>query len=171
MVAVSQRGEFEPFFRRHHPFVRTVLRSLGVPGQDLDDASQEVFIVVYRKATLVTVHAGARRWLGAICARVAANHRRKLRRRRETLLGEVPEQTASHRASDRVEARETLEAVRHRLAQLDRSMRAVFDLRVVHEAPMQSVAHQVGCSLATAYARLSRVRNHLRDGLAEPDLR
>lgn len=66
------------------PFVRASLRRLGVPSVGLDDAEQEVFLVVVRRRADYDPHRGVseRGWVWGICRNVARAQRRHDRRAR-----------------------------------------------------------------------------------------
>ena len=67
----------------HRPFVRAALRRLGVAGSALDDAEQEVFLVLVRRRADFDPSRGSseRGWIWGICRNVASAHRRATRRR------------------------------------------------------------------------------------------
>ncbi|MEM7604408.1 MAG: RNA polymerase sigma factor [Myxococcota bacterium] len=141
-----------------------LLRYLGVPEADLEDALQEVFLVVHRKRSQVRPNSSHRAWIGAIATRVAADVRRKRgrRRARELPMAVPPESTESPSAHARIE----LEEARHRMLRaldtLKAEQRMVFVMHVVEEIPIKDVAEALGCALPTAYYRLERAREALR---------
>src|SRR5690349_2580769 len=66
----------------HFELVWRTLRRLGVPVSDLDDAAQQVFLVVRRK--LAAIEPGKEKpFIFQTALRVASDARRTLRRRRE----------------------------------------------------------------------------------------
>ena len=46
---LPEQVSFEAAFRAHAPYVWRLLRRLGVPEADAEDACQEVFLVVHKK--------------------------------------------------------------------------------------------------------------------------
>src|SRR4051812_24164258 len=66
----------------HFDFIWRVLRRLGVGAADVDDAAQQVFIVVAGRLNDLDL-SRAREFLFGIALRVAANARRSRQRRRE----------------------------------------------------------------------------------------
>ena len=62
-------------YATHFKYVWRCLRGLGVPAASLDDAVQEVFLVVQRKLADFDGGAELRTWLYAIVLRVARRHR------------------------------------------------------------------------------------------------
>lgn len=74
---------FEQFFGLHRPFVGRSLRHLGIEAEDVDDLTQDVFLVVDRRVRTDAIALAdvGRAWLFAIARRVASNHRRGVQRR------------------------------------------------------------------------------------------
>lgn len=67
--------DFTALYSRHLDFVWRNLRALGVPAAELDDATQDTFVVAYRRRD--DFRAGAMRaWLYGIARRVAYRQRR-----------------------------------------------------------------------------------------------
>jgi RNA polymerase sigma-70 factor (ECF subfamily) len=133
-VDLTQAIDVSSVFRDYAPFAWRFLRRLGVPAADVDDACQEVFVTVHRKLPEFQGRSSMRTWVFGICVRVAAAHRRRLRRRREVAATEAPEPA--------IDAGQEHEAhVREAIARLD---------RILEKA--------VGCPLQTAYSRLHAAR-------------
>lgn len=156
---------FRDVYAAGAPFVWRTLRRLGVREADVEDACQEVFVVVHGK--LATFVGGSlKAWLFAIARRVASDHRR-----RASTVREVPDEAAldvampeSQTATlDRARALRLLERA---LAGLSAEKREVFVLFELEELPMAEVAEAVGCPLQTAYSRLYAAREHVEAAVA-----
>lgn len=135
---------------------------LGVPEGDLDDALQEVFLVVFQRMRDYEERGRVRAWLYSICTRVVWTRRRVMRRRREDLM-EYPEANAVVEPvqHDRVVDMEAL-ALGHQLLQgLPPEQRDVFWLYEVEELPMSEIARAIDCPLQTAYSRLHKARERI----------
>jgi RNA polymerase sigma-70 factor (ECF subfamily) len=63
-------------FREHGAFVFRLLRRLGIPDADLDDLTQEVFIIVHRSLDRYQEQNQMRAWLYRIAVREASRLRR-----------------------------------------------------------------------------------------------
>lgn len=156
-------------FRTQAPFVLRILRRLGVPEADLDDAAQDVFLVVHRKLEGYDARSSLRSWLFGIASRVAL-----ARRRRASARNEVPRADLDPLASDeqpangdgRIDARALL---LHALAQLDLEKRAVFVLYELEGFTMAEVATAVDCPLQTAYSRLRVARELVRSSIGRKE--
>ncbi|AUX21595.1 ECF family RNA polymerase sigma factor [Sorangium cellulosum] len=143
----------------HGGFVWATLQRFGIRHPDLEDAFQDVFIVVQRRLPAFDWACPITTWLFAICRRVAAAHRRRAYTRRER-LGEVvdevpdsakgPEELTSHHQA-RVQLEEILEA-------MDLDRRAVFVMFEIEEMPCSEIASLVGVPVGTVYSRLHAAR-------------
>ena len=65
--------DLETVYDEHASFVWRTLRLLGVPPAGLEDAVQEVFLVVHRRLAGFEGRSSIRTWLYAIARRVAGN--------------------------------------------------------------------------------------------------
>ena len=153
--------DFRAIFAENAPYVWRALRSLGVAEGDVEDACQEVFLVVHRRLDDYDPRHAVRTWLYGICLRVAAAHRRRAHVRREHAVADVPDaacDAAQHEALERARLRAELDAA---LAELDDDKRAAFVLYELEGLPVAEVARAMGCPLQTAYSRLVAARKHV----------
>src|SRR5262249_23116742 len=74
-------AQVEEIFRTHADFVWRSLRRQGVPDADIEDAVQEVFLVVYKRLGDYVEQGAVRAWLFTISRQVANHHRRSFARR------------------------------------------------------------------------------------------
>jgi RNA polymerase sigma-70 factor, ECF subfamily len=160
-------------FETYLPFVWRNLRRLGVPDSLVEDATQDVFLVVHRRsdtwsAALSTVET----WLFGIVLRVARNYRRAQQRRLAWLLPA----SSSHAIYDapaltdgpaEILARREAAAVFERaIAGLDEGKRALFLLVDVEQLPVPEAALALGINTNTAYWRLRKARLGFRRALS-----
>jgi RNA polymerase sigma-70 factor (ECF subfamily) len=148
-------------FEQHAGFVWRSLRHLGVRDADLEDVTQEVFVVVHSRFGSYDDRDKLRSWLYAICSRVAKAHVRKIVRRRENITAEPPEADAPATQLEHIEARQALARGQEVLAALPEEQRAVFLLYEVERMSMTEVADALGCPLQTAYSRLHKARERV----------
>ena len=73
--------DFERIYESHVQFIWRAVRGLGVPERNVDDAVQDVFIVVHRHLAEFEGRSSIRSWLFGIARRVAADHRRWAQRK------------------------------------------------------------------------------------------
>jgi len=155
-------AELERIFREHGAFVWRALRRLGVSSADVDDACQEVFVVVHRRLADYEGRSTLRTWLYGIAVRVAAAQRRRSHVRHE-IPTEEPLADAPSTADPEGAAsdREALAMLDRALDALDDDKRAVFVLFEVEGLDMHEVAEALACPLQTAYSRLHAARKEV----------
>lgn len=150
-------------YREHRGFVWRALRHLGVPPADLDDALQEVFIVVHRRRLEFEGNSSIKTWLYAISKMVYLSQRKRMAVRRETLVAEIPDGAGTDDPASNVERQRQFDAVRAVVERLPEDEREVFVLFEVQGMSMHEVADMLGCPLKTAYGRLYRARERFRE--------
>jgi RNA polymerase sigma-70 factor (ECF subfamily) len=132
-----------------------------VSESELDDALQDVFLVVYQRLADYQERGKAKSWLYSICTRTAHAMRRKGMRRREQLMSEPHEGETAAAQLTQVEAREALALGQRLLAMLPDEQREVFVLYEIEEMPMAEIAEALSCPLQTAYSRLHKARERI----------
>jgi RNA polymerase sigma-70 factor (ECF subfamily) len=142
-----------------------------VRERELEDACQEVFVVVHARLADFEGRSSLRTWLYGIAVRVALNFRRKLGRRREELEAAPPEGRADADQHELVARRETLTLIERALAQLDPEKREVFALYELEGMTMAEVASTLALPENTALYRLYAARDELRARLRQHELR
>ncbi|MFO0608391.1 MAG: sigma-70 family RNA polymerase sigma factor [Polyangiales bacterium] len=175
--AVCPPADFDACYEAHFDFVARSLRHLGVPDAALDDAAQEVFLVVHRRLAGFDHRASIRGWLFAIAINVARDHRRAARRKGGH--APLPEDVADrapgpHDALARAEALRLLDAL---LAELDDDRRAVFLMVDYEQMTAPEAAAALGANVNTICApprgpakfaaALARHRARTDDGLPD----
>jgi RNA polymerase sigma-70 factor (ECF subfamily) len=142
----------------HVDFVWRNLRRLGVADHGLDDATQDVFLVVHRRRADVPA-ANVRGWLFGIVRRVAADHRRTRARRGAEPLADAPEPAATEpRPDQRAEQAQAARLVHQILAALPDDKREVFVLAELEQMTAPEIAAAIGVPLNTVYSRLRVAR-------------
>jgi RNA polymerase sigma-70 factor, ECF subfamily len=151
-------------FRERAPFVARQLMRLGVPRAELDDAVQEVFVVVFRRGGFAEGPASETTFLTEIAVRVAANVRRR-GRRKPTVSDEAAVSALPSSGGDpltRAEVHESLERVASALEHLKPDARLVFLLLEVEGASADEVAGALGIPIGTVYSRAHAARRAFR---------
>ncbi|CAN5452644.1 N/A [soil metagenome] len=152
---VEERGEalaFDEVYELHVAFVWRVLRSLGVPPSSLEDAAQEVFVVVHRRLAEFEGRSTLTTWLFSITRKVASKHRKKVALPQVEPPGEAAD---PFRETARAEAAAT---VARMLDSIDDDQRVVFALVELEHVSVAEVARMLGINPNTASSRLRLAR-------------
>lgn len=150
--------EFERVYRDYFGFAWSSLRRLGVPQESLEDAVQDLFMVVHRRLGEFEGRSTLRTWLFAIARRVAARHRRSFERRARKVAALAREPRAEDPLDGAVARRQAAEIVHAFLDELDDGKRAVFVLHLFEEMSGPEIAKALDLKLNTVYSRLRLTR-------------
>ena len=148
-------------YEEHFRYVWRCLRSLGVHDAHLDDALQDVFMVVQRRLAEFDGGAQLRTWLYAIALRIARKYRERLRREPASLEQtheSHPELALSATGEGAALQNERLALARAALEALSDDQREVFVLARVEQMSAPEIASVVGIPLNTVYSRLRAAR-------------
>lgn len=154
---------FEAVYAGHFRGVWRTLHRLGVGRAQLDDAAQDVFVVVYRRLSEFDGRS-LRGWLYAIAVRVASDYRRRPWHQRSVPLTECVVDSAPDpgRASELSEAVRLLHEV---LAELPDDQRVVFVLGELEQLTAPEMAKALGLNLNTVYSRQRAARTRFEAAL------
>lgn len=156
----------EQAFEQHFSMVWRSLRRLGVPTSALDDAVQDVFLVLHRRWADFQHQSSLRTWIYGILLRVASDHTRRARRERARWSPEVTEVESSAESPDHLyQQREAALLLRIALAQLEDKERQMLVLIDLEERSVVEAAEALGINLNTAYSRLRRARQSFEKAL------
>ena len=167
MASRGEQPSFSVVYETHVDFVWSMARRLGVPASLLEDAVQDVFMVVHRRLGEFRGESQLKTWVGGIAVRVAHEYRRR------ALRGEDVEQlddarqdfagpSDPHRDIETAQAWSTLERM---LGELDDEQRTVFVLAELEELSAPQIAEIVQVSVNTVYSRLRLARAKLQRAL------
>lgn len=157
------RPALAELFAQNVHLVWRVLERHGVPRSDVEDATQEVFLIAHRRLEdWDPARAAASTWLYAIAVRVAANWRRKVARP----LGQLDPRTPTDPGT-KLDRHRAMAKVRAVLDAMEPGRREVFVMFELEAISMKQVAEMVGCPLQTAYTRLHAARREVALALGE----
>lgn len=166
-VAIGRTSlDFDTLYEAHFEFVWRSLVRLGVPAEHAEDAAQDVFVVVHRRLADFEGRSSARTWLYGITRRVAADHRKRARRRRAEPRAEVViegESPSPHQALERAEGARILDEL---LEQLDDTKREVFILTELEEMTAPEIAYALDVNVSTVYSRIAAARDAFNRAVA-----
>jgi RNA polymerase sigma-70 factor (ECF subfamily) len=154
--------EFVQVYTEHFDFACRSLRLLGVGGDAIEDAAQDVFGVVYRRLPEFAGNSSLKTWIFAIVQRVAANHRRTRRRKWRALQPLVDEPAAPTGTPEaHAEALQAAARIQAFCDGLDESRRALLVLALIEDVPARELAPMFGVPLFTVYSRIRSLRTAL----------
>jgi RNA polymerase sigma-70 factor (ECF subfamily) len=150
---------FDAVYRETAPLVLRTLRRL-LPSDCIDDAVQDVFLVVARRLHEFEGRSRTSTWVYGIVIRVAADHRRSRRRRlrREGALALEPAPEAlpsPERLAQRAEGQRILHRI---LDAMEDDLRVVFVLAEIEQVPGPEIAVLLSLNPNTMHSRLRAAR-------------
>lgn len=151
---------FEKTFRERYTLVCRLVRGFGVAPRQVEDAAQEVFIVLYRRRDeYASGGAVPTALLYGVARRVSANYRRKEQRRRDGQpLDDRRLVAVGSAADERLELESKAAVVRNALDRLDEGKRCVFVMVEVEGMTVKDFAAEFDINVNTAHARLRAAR-------------
>jgi len=162
---------FELIYRKHVGFVSRVIQRFGVPRDEVEDTTQEVFLILHRRFDELGDPIRARPWLYAVAQHVCQNRLRAWRRsglRWGSYRAWVEAQKTIDTAPDEiVSSGEVREILTQGLANLDSNKRAVFLMSELGGHTAKEIAEAIGASPNTVASRLRAARHELARYLAQ----
>lgn len=156
---VTHPSAFEGLYREHVAYVWRTLHRLGCPRGEVADATQDVFLIAFRKLDEFQHRSRMSTWLFGICYRHTLERRRKAARHSvappsavHALLDPSPDQSL---VVELGQQRAVLELI---LEQLTIEQRAVFALHELDGLEGNEIAEALDIPLGTVYSRLRSAR-------------
>lgn len=155
----AETPSFPVIYEEYFDFVWRTVRRLGVQDKALDDAVQDVFVVVHRRLGEFEGRSSLRSWLFGIARRVAKDHRRRVERKERGALPPDgladPRSPNPHDDAARAEAVKVLYAM---LEQLDDDKREAFVLAELEQMTVPEISEALAVNVNTVYSRLRAAR-------------
>lgn len=184
LVERSLRGEADAFRRLYERYRRPIYIAvcrIVLDPEDARDATQEIFITVYRSLA----HYDSRRarffpWIYRVATNRAIDFWRVRRRRSEVPLPDTSEtsyrgalvERGSKRAMERIlEHKERAAEVRRFLEELPQPQRRIFVLRYYDGLKLREIAEKEGYKLGTVKSSLHKATRTMRRKLKKSSLR
>ncbi|MEY2936978.1 MAG: hypothetical protein RL033_7727 [Pseudomonadota bacterium] len=162
----AQRLEFADVYASHFDFVWRSVRHLGVPPSALDDAVQDVWLVVHRRLPDFQGRSSVTTWLFGI----ALNIVRSRRRQREIIAGSAPlSEELESPAPDperRVAGNDAWRLVQLFLEELSELSRAVFVSALLENLTPAETAEAIGVDVETVYNQVRALRRSFQRRLS-----
>ena len=148
--------------RRHQDRVLGLAYRILGNRADALDASQDVFVAVFRKAASFRHQSAFTTWLYRLTVNACNDHaRRRSRLPQPAEAVDVASPDAIGRADDRI-------AIAGALARLPLEQRTAVVMRDLLGLSYEEIAEATGSALGTVKSRISRSRGALASGLGEP---
>lgn len=172
MSPAAECLSFDDVYEQCLDFVWRSLRSLGVRDPQLDDAVQDVFVVVHRRLGEFEARSTIKTWVFGIAVRVARDYRRREQRKgglsSMSTGGVLDFDVLDDRPGPeaQVETAQSLRRLAKLLDALDDDKREVFVLAELEQLSSPEIAELLGIKLNTVYSRLRAARREFEIALA-----
>ena len=173
-VAMPEPGlddELRALYVAYAPLVWRSLRRLGVDEAQLDDAVQDVFLVVHRRWRQFERRSSMKTWIVGIAVRVAKDYRRtQLRhaRRVDHLAAWLTSDTdINNSPCDATERREASQLLHCLLAALPDDLRDILVLVEIEELTVREASEALGIRLRTGQRRLRAAAEAMSAAVAD----
>lgn len=153
-------------YREHFRYVYALVGRLGVPAANVEDTTQEVFLVLHRRRAEFRHDSAVKTWLHGIAVHIARRHR-DAARRREGQASNLDAAAASPIPEIALDQRRALQTLDRLLNGLADEQREVFVLAEVAGCSAPEISEILGVNLNTVYSRLRLARSRLQ-GALEP---
>lgn len=152
-------ARFERIYRETAPIVLRALRRL-VPESSVNDAAQDVFLIVARRIDDFEDRSKASTWVYGIVLRVASDYRRTRRRgeRREAALAAEPP-PSSKNPEQRAVLASNVRLLHRVLDAMKDELREVFVLAELEQLPGPEISALLGLNGNTMHSRLRAARS------------
>jgi RNA polymerase sigma-70 factor (ECF subfamily) len=153
-------------YEQHFDFVWRSLRRLGVRTSQLEDAVQDVFVVVQRRLADFERRSSVKTWLFGIALRVAKDHRRRVVKLAVEIGADTEALVGTH-PDPRQAAIETEAAllVQSLLDGLPEERRVVFVMSDLEGFTAAEIAEGLGIGVNSVYSRLRLARRDFAQAL------
>jgi RNA polymerase sigma-70 factor (ECF subfamily) len=168
--ASGLQAPLREIYTEFFPLAWRSLRRLGVPELELEDAAQDVFIVVYRRWSDFERRSSLKTWIYGIVLRVAKDYRRAEERHARRIRGlseaasvQPLRDGAPDREAERAEARRLVHAA---LGGLRHDHREVLVLVELEQLTVREAAAALGLHVRACQRRLRASHHALEAALA-----
>lgn len=158
-IATGDPTAIEAFLKRYSGMVWGLARRFCRNAEDAEDATQEIFVDVWKSAARFDANAGSEvTFLMTIARRRLIDRARRMGRRISADLLEDPGTIPSPPQQDQVEVHDEVARAQDAMRQLRPEQREVLDLALGHGRTHQEISAAIGIPLGT-------VKSHARRGL------
>lgn len=167
----TRNAAFHELVERHRDRVHAICHRYFRDPTDAEDATQETFLTVLRRAGTFRDEAQVSTWMYRVAVNTCHDMARHRARRPQTpvedigLVGDLQGET--HSDEEELAAMAMSDVLREALATLDEETRGLLVLCAVEEVPYAEVAATYGIAVGTVKSRVHRARAKLVDLLGD----
>jgi len=163
---VATSYDFRQLYEEYFSYTWRTVRRLGVAERFVDDAVQDVFVVVHRRLADFEGRSTIKSWIFGIARRVAKDHRRRASRkdRAESLPESISDPQAASPRENAAKA-QALVVLNEILDGLDDDKREVFILAELEQMSIPQIAAAISINVNTVYSRLRAARRAFEQGV------
>lgn len=179
LIKMAVKGDvnaFEKIVYTYEKKIYNIAYNMFTNEQDAYDATQEVFIKLYRNIHSFKFDSSFATWLHRIAVNTCIDEYRKKKKHiyqtaysldepieneDSAVVREIKDQSKT--PEDKIIQNETIEDVRKAISQLKEEYKSIIILRDLNGYSYEEIAKILDCSLGTIKSRLSRARNALKN--------
>jgi RNA polymerase sigma-70 factor (ECF subfamily) len=171
----GDRQAFNQLIAQYQNQVFNIAYGMLSDYEDASDASQEVFVKVYKSIASFRGQSSFSTWIYRICANVCNDSLRKRQRRGITVsienddddntISEIPSDTPT--PEENVMMNERQRAVREAINSLSEEYREIIVYSDINQLSYDEISQILKCPVGTIKSRLNRARNALKKILSE----
>lgn len=163
----TRNAAFHELVDRHQDRVHAICHRYFRDPTDAEDATQETFLTVLRRAGTFRGEAQVSTWMYRVAVNTCHDMARRRARRPQTPVQDIglvsDLQGETHSDEDELDALALSDVLREALATLDEETRGLLVLCAVEEVPYAEVAATYGIAVGTVKSRVHRARAKLVD--------
>ncbi len=162
--SVDVTRDFTKVYNAERASLLKIVRRLGVPPGDAEDAVQDVFVVLHLRMPQLEPDAGLRHWLRAVAVRICSNRRRGIARRNARVDSNlrVDVETVADSRQGGPDGPSSLNEQRRLLSRavsrLSLSQREIYVLAELEQCTVQEISARTRVCPGTVASRLRRAR-------------
>ncbi|MBK9981463.1 MAG: RNA polymerase sigma-70 factor [Saprospiraceae bacterium] len=173
-VRLSQLGAFDQLFKKHYPFVCTVVNQYVGDKSKVEDIAQEIFTELWIKRDQISIHTSVPAYLRRMAATRALNYIRDTKKYNWDDLDTLPDKPAgssfqSPEAIQRLEEEELQKSLQIAIEMLPEKCRIIFMLSRYDELSYAEIAQNLSISVKTVENQIGKALKYLRMSLSIGD--